>query len=114
MMPNTIKISELWPHIARLKIIANQVYRSEFGPIKKYTSMHYGPYSSAEFHIECIKRECNIGYFDLYPIVASMCNKREENCDGTIDGHSNEAKDFGNHCNCYLEYSIIIEYRDNQ
>ena len=111
MMP--IKISELWTDVASVKITAHQIYRSEFGLIEEYTPTRYGPYSSAKFHIKCINRDCR-GSFDLDSIVASMCNKHEENCDGTIDGHSNEAKDSGNHCNCLLEYSILIDYNDNK
>lgn len=114
-MPNKIIISELWPHVASVKIKTHQIDRSEFSFHEEYAStMRYRPYSSAEFRFKCINRECNIGYFDLYHIVASMCNKHEVNCDGTLDGHSNEVKYFDNHCKCHLDYSITIEYCDNK
>ena len=113
MMLTKSKIRELWPHVASVKIRVHQIYRSDFGVHEEYApTTRYSPYSSAEFHFKCINRECKV-FFDLDSIVALMCNKHEENREGTLDGHSNEAKDFNNHCKCRLDYSITIDYSDS-
>ena len=105
-------ISELWPHVASVKIRVHQIYRSEFGLHEDYTPMYNNAYCTAEFHFKCINRECK-GFFDLNFIIISMCNKHEENREGTLYGHCNELKDFDSHCKCRLEYCITIEYSDN-
>lgn len=109
-IPTTTRISELWPRVARITIEAHQTYRSAFGVFEKDMHGHYVPNHTAEFLFECRNNDCTVGYFDLGPVVSSMCAHNETYREGTMECRGNEAKDHNNRCPCRLEYRVTVDY----
>lgn len=106
------RIHDLWPAVTMIKIHTEQTYRSAFGLFTHESTGTYFPDFAANFHVDCINKDCTVGYFDLFPSVAGMALRRETHKSGTMECRGNEAPEHSNRCPCVLEYKITIEYND--
>lgn len=104
------RIHDLWPAVTMIKIHTEQTYRSAFGLFTHESTGTYFPDFAANFHVDCINKDCTVGYFDLWPVVSSMCAHSETCLEGALECRGNEARDHRHPCPCRLEYQIEIEY----
>ena len=72
--------------------------------------------TSSRVTISCLNPDCSKGYFDLSMEIMQMVRSRETRRSGKMvcDGYQDAERCGQYHCMCELEYTIVIQYQEEQ
>lgn len=101
-------ISERYPEISTIVIFMNY-YQKNNGPSIMQHTVNFFPGSAAYFHMECIRKDCVDGGFNLEPVISSMMRSRKESAKGEL---TCEGNDMASH-HARIDYNIVIKYNNN-
>lgn len=97
-------MSERYPNVASV-IVAMNYYNGSSGQVIMQRTVNFFPNSNAYFKMECMKRDCIDGGFNLESVIAEMMKDRLKSGKGELVC---AGKDFPGHAR--IGYKISIKY----
>lgn len=96
-------LSERFPQVLSIIIHVTHMQKAA-NPVLMKRTMYFYPDTCAYFHIECMKKSCEDGGYDLSPVISNMMRDHKETrkgemvCDNVNGEHSS------------ISYEITAEY----
>lgn len=97
-------MSERYPNVASV-IVAMNYYSGSSGQVIMQRTVNFFPNSNTYFKMECMKRDCVDGGFNLESVIAKMVKGRLKSAKGEL---ACAGKDSSGHAR--IEYKISIKY----
>ncbi|MBA3071254.1 MAG: hypothetical protein FP829_03685 [Nitrospirae bacterium] len=99
-------MSERYPNVASV-IVAMNYYNGSSGQVIMQRTVNFFPNSNAYFKMECMKRDCIDGGFNLESVITKIIKDRLKSGKGELVC---AGKDSSGHAR--IDYKISIKYKD--
>lgn len=103
-------ISERFPEVSDI-IVQMTYYQQAVNPVMMSRTINFWPSHHAYFNMDCMKKDCVDGGFDLTPIVAAMIKDHKKSSKGKLKCSGSIVHQTAEHAS--VSYEITIKYVKN-
>jgi len=101
-------ISERFPDVSDI-IVQMTYYQNAANPVLMSRTIHFWPSRHAYFNMDCMRKECLDGGFDLTPVIIQMIKHRKKLAEGKLRCAGSVTPPAADHAN--ISYKISITYK---
>lgn len=103
-------ISERFPEVSDI-IVQMTYYQNAVNPVLMSRTINFWPSHHAYFNMDCMKRDCIDGGFDLTDIIAGMIKNHKKSSRGKLCCNGSVIPPADEHAS--VSYEITIKYNKN-
>lgn len=99
-------ISERFPAVSDI-VVQMTYYQNAANPILMSRTVNFWPSHHAYFNMDCMKKDCLDGGFDLTSVIVDMIKHRKKSCKGKLKCNGSVEPPVSDHASIAYEISII-------
>jgi hypothetical protein len=99
-------ISERFPEVSDI-IVQMTYYQNSVNPVMMSRTINFWPSHHAYFNMDCMKKECLDGGFDLTSVIVEMIKHHKKSTKGKLNCNGSVIPPASDHASIAYEISII-------
>ena len=100
-------ISERFPEVSDI-VVHMTYYQKAVNPVLMSRTINFWPTHHAYFNMDCMKKDCVDGGFDLTSVIINMIKHQKKSAKGKLNCHGSVIPPASEHAS--IDYEITIKY----